>query len=125
MSSKQSHKNTMSKTSHQKRTARARAASMKRAHATSSRVGRTTTSETTTAAERDPRLPAIGTVIRKLDRHGKVRCKCRVVRDGIQYKGRVYRSLSGSAVAAATDLGLESPTQNGYVFWDLQPTADA
>jgi hypothetical protein len=67
----------------------------------------------------DARLPAIGTVIRKTDRHGNVRCTCRVVTQGIRYNGTVYRSLSAAAMAAASDLGLGSATQNGFVFWAL------
>jgi hypothetical protein len=70
-------------------------------------------------SEPGSRLPAVGTVIAKRDRHGKVRCKCRVVKEGIRYNGTVYRSLSAAALAAAHDLGLESATQNGYVFWAL------
>ena len=72
-----------------------------------------------TGHQLDPRLPAVGTVIAKRDRHGNVRCKCRVVRNGIRYKGTMFPSLSGAAMAAAADLGLHSPTQNGFVFWDL------
>ena len=71
----------------------------------------------------DARLPAVGTVIAKRDRHGKVRCKCQVVKGGIRYNGTVYRSVSAAALAAASDLGLESPTQNGYVFWALDKFA--
>jgi len=73
----------------------------------------------------DARLPAVGTVIAKRDRHGKVRCKCRVVEGGIRYNGTVYSSVSAAALAAASDLGLESPTQNGYVFWALDKLAKA
>jgi hypothetical protein len=72
-----------------------------------------------TGRQLDPRMPAVGTVIAKRDRHGNVRCKCRVARNGIRYNGTLYRSLSGAAMAAATDLGLESPTQNGFTFWAL------
>jgi hypothetical protein len=71
------------------------------------------------AAETASRLPPVGTVIRKVDRHGAVRCQCTVVEDGIRYKGRVFRSLSGAAMAAAQDLGLENKTQNGFTFWGL------
>lgn len=69
------------------------------------------------------RLPPEGTVIKKVDRHGTVRCQCTVVEGGIRYKGRVFRSLSGAAMAAATDLGLKNKTQNGFTFWGItKPT---
>ena len=69
------------------------------------------------------RLPPEGTVIKKVDRHGAVRCQCTVVEGGIRYKGRVFRSLSGAAMAAATDLGLKNKTQNGFAFWGItKPT---
>ncbi len=71
------------------------------------------------AEEAASRLPPVGTVIKKVDRHGAVRCQCTVVEDGIRYKGRVFRSLSGAAMAAAQDLGLENKTQNGFTFWGL------
>ena len=71
------------------------------------------------AAEAASRLPPAGTVIKKVDRHGAVRCHCTVVEDGIRYKGRVFGSLSGAAMAAAQDLGLKNKTQNGFTFWGL------
>jgi hypothetical protein len=67
----------------------------------------------------DPRLPAPGTLLQKRDRHGAVRCECTVEEDGIRYAGKVYRSLSAAAMAAAKDLGLTNKTQNGFVFWGL------
>jgi hypothetical protein len=101
-----------------KRTHRTAKAVMARARAAS--AGRTAGASASAAErEQDPRLPAVGTVIQKRDRHGNVRCKCRVEKQGIRYNGTVYRSLSGAAMAAAADLGLESPTQNGYTFWAL------
>lgn len=68
---------------------------------------------------RDPRLPEPGTVIRKLDRQGNVRCECTVEADGIRYNGTLYRSLSAAAMAAAKDLGLGGKTQNGFSYWGL------
>jgi hypothetical protein len=65
------------------------------------------------------RLPPVGTVIKKVDRHGAVRCQCTVVEDGVRYKGRVFPSISGAAMAAAQDLGLKNKTQNGFTFWGL------
>jgi len=68
----------------------------------------------------DPRLPPAGTVLRKRDRHGAVRCECTVEEDGaIRYAGKTYRSLSSAAMAAAKDLGLGGKTQNGFTFWGL------
>jgi hypothetical protein len=77
--------------------------------------------ETEAAASR---LPPAGTVIKKVDRHGDVRCQCTITDDGmVRYKGQNYRSLSGAAMAAARDLGLENKTQNGFTFWGLtKPT---
>lgn len=68
---------------------------------------------------RDPRLPSPGTVIEKRDRSGNVRCKCTVGDDGIRYDGKVYKSLSAAAMAAAKDLGIGGATQNGFTFWGL------
>ena len=67
----------------------------------------------------DPRLPAPGTTLQKRDRHGAVRCECTIEEGGIRYAGKVYRSLSSAAMAAAKDLGLNNKTQNGFTFWSL------
>jgi hypothetical protein len=67
----------------------------------------------------DPRLPAPGTLLQKCDRHGAVRCECTVEADGIRYAGKIYKSLSAAAMAAAKELGLTNKTQNGFVFWGL------
>ena len=67
----------------------------------------------------DPRLPAVGTVIQKRDRHGAIRCECTVEPDGIRYSGALYRSISSAALAAAKDLGRRNQSENGYVFWGL------
>ena len=75
--------------------------------------------ETARALAPDPRLPTPGTTIEKRDRSGAVRCKCTVEEGGIRYAGKVYRSLSGAAMAAAKDLDLKNKTQNGYIFWGL------
>ncbi len=42
-----------------------------------------------------------------------------MTKDGVTYKGKHYTSLSGAAVAAAEDLGLNSRSHNGFVFWGL------
>jgi Protein of unknown function (DUF2924) len=73
---------------------------------------------------RDPRLPEAGTILRKLDRHGSVRCECTVEANGVRYKGHVYRSISAAAVAAAKDLGING-AQNGYIFFGLSRPARA
>ena len=49
----------------------------------------------------DPRLPAPSTLVQKNDRHGVVRCECKVEEGGIRYAGSVYRSNSSAALAAA------------------------
>jgi hypothetical protein len=73
--------------------------------------------------ERDPRMPPVGTVLQKTDRHGNVRCECTVEADGIRYADKLYRSLSGAAMAAARDLGLKNKTFNGWVFWGVTEVA--
>lgn len=75
------------------------------------------------SAAPDSRLPPVGTIIKKVDRHGRVRCQCTVVEEGIRYKGRDFTSLSGAAMAAAKDLDLKNKTQNGWVFWGLTKPA--
>lgn len=83
--------------------------------------------ETTPASEKpgraprtgDPRMPPPGTVLRRTDRQGNVKCECRIEEDGVHYAGKVYRSLSTAAIAAAQDMGLKSKTQNGFLFWQL------
>ena len=67
----------------------------------------------------DPRTPPPGTVLRRTDRQGNVKCECRIEEDGVHYAGKVYRSLSTAAIAAAQDMGLKSKTQNGFLFWQL------
>lgn len=67
----------------------------------------------------NPRLPAVGTVIQKRDRHGVIRCECSVEKEGVRYAGTIYRSISSAALAAARDLGLRNKSENGYVFWGL------
>jgi len=68
---------------------------------------------------RDPRLPEAGTVLTKRDRHGNVRCEATVEAEGVRYNGKLYRSLSAAAMAAAKDLGLRGKTQNGFSFFGL------
>lgn len=123
MAKKQNKKNTTSnKSHHTTKTAGPQGASTrstKRLRATSARTSDVGPANAAAARQPDPRLPSVGTVIRKHDRHGNVRCKCKVEKHGIRYNGTLYRSLSGAAMAAATDLGLESPTQNGFTFWAL------
>lgn len=61
----------------------------------------------------------VGTVIKKLDRDGKVRAACTVVKDGFKYAGKVYASISSAAMAAMKKLGLKSKAVNGYVWWGI------
>jgi hypothetical protein len=102
-----------------KRAGSARRARPTLASATSTTAGTTDDADDGSAS----RLPAVGTVIIKRDRHGVARCQCTVVEGGIRYKSRMFRSLSGAAMAAASDLGLKNKTQNGFTFWGLsKPT---
>lgn len=68
--------------------------------------------------ERDPRLPAVGTVLVKRDRGGQARCECTVEEGGFLYAGKLHRSLSGAATAAAADLKIKGRV-NGYLFWGV------
>jgi hypothetical protein len=70
------------------------------------------TSATTRTRERDPRLPAAGTVI---TRHYKGKdYKVTVLEDGFRYDGKEFRSLS----ALASEItGAESI--NGFLWWKL------
>lgn len=91
---------------------------------TSTKATRAAAGETATAAAphervRDPRLPPPGTIIEKRDRHGAVRCKCTVEADGVRYGGKLYRSISAAALAAARDLGQQNRTFNGFTWWGL------
>ena len=60
-----------------------------------------------------------GSVLKKLDREGKVRCECTVEADGFRFDGKLYSSISSAAAAAAKSLGLSGTSFNGYVFWGL------
>ncbi len=81
--------------------------------------GKPTPAATGRTLAQDARLPAPGTVLKKTDRHGAVRCECTVEEAGIRYAGTLYSSISSAALAAAKDLGLKNKTQNGYIFWGL------
>ncbi len=72
----------------------------------------------------DPRLPPVGTVLKKVDRHGAPRCEA-IVEDGgrIRYNGTVYSSLSAAAMAAAKDLGGGGGSVNGWAFWGIVKVA--
>jgi hypothetical protein len=75
------------------------------------------------ARERDERLPPVGTILRRVDRHGNVRCECTIEEGGIRYNGTLYKSLSAAAIAATKDMGLKSKTMNGWSFWGLTKPA--
>lgn len=126
MSKKQTQKTTSKKA--QPKTAKPRGAAKQRAGATRARSTAASTAGQAHATRRsttgsESRLPPVGTVIQKRDRYGAVRCECTVDESGIRYKGKLYGSLSGAAMAAATDLGLTNKTQNGFTFWGLtKPT---
>lgn len=79
----------------------------------------------TTDSRAEPRMPPEGTVLVKKDRAGGVRCQATVVRDGVAYAGKVYKSLSAAALAASADLGLATTACNGRLFWGLSKPARA
>lgn len=126
MSKKQTKKTSSKKA--QPKTAKPRAAAKQRAGAARARTtaaaatGQAHATRRSTAGS-ESRLPPIGTVIQKRDRYGAVRSECTVEEGGIRYKGKLYGSLSGAAMAAAADLGLTNKTQNGFTFWGItKPT---
>lgn len=84
-------------------------------------AGATGGDEAKTAAEpkeRDERLPPAGTKLFKANRDGK-KVECVVTDAGaIDYAGKLYKTLSGAARAAAKDLGLAT-SQNGFLFWGV------
>lgn len=71
-------------------------------------------------------LPPPGTVLRKYDRHGTVRCEA-VVGEGGQviYRGVTYSSISAAAKVAAGDIGLAARSCDGYAFFGLKGRANA
>lgn len=71
-------------------------------------------------------LPPPGTVLRKVDRNGTVRCEA-VVGDGGQviYRGVAYSSISAAARVAAIDIGLAARSCDGYAFFGLKNRSDA
>ena len=73
----------------------------------------------TPTAAAAPAVLAPGTVLKKLDRHGAVRCECTVEADGFRYDGKLYSSISAAAAAAAKALGLSGTSFNGHVFWGI------
>jgi hypothetical protein len=113
-----SNKKAQAKTGSASAEAAVRPAKEKRAAATND-TGGDTASATAQPREPDKRIPPTGTVIKKVDRHGKVRCECRVVEGGFFYNRTTYPSLSAAAMAAANDLDLKNKTQNGFTFWGL------
>ncbi len=62
-------------------------------------------------SRRDPRLPIPGTVIAKVYKGKKLEVK--VLDKGFEYKGKVYRSLSGIANE------ITGMTWNGFLFFGL------
>jgi Protein of unknown function (DUF2924) len=61
------------------------------------------------AAERDPRLPAVGTVLTRI--HGTTEHTVTVLDDGFEYQGERYRSLSKIARV------ITGTPWNGYLFF--------
>ena len=62
---------------------------------------------------------APGTVLKKLDRAGAVRCECTVEVDGFRVDDKLYPSISAAAAAAAKAIGRAGTSFNGNVFWGV------
>jgi hypothetical protein len=60
------------------------------------------TAPTATSRERDPRLPAVGTVLERA--HNDVVHKVKVLDDGFEYRGERHRSLSAREADHRTGL---------------------
>lgn len=66
-------------------------------------------------------LPPPGTVLRKVDRNGAVRCEAVVGENGqVVYRGVTYSSISAAAKVAAGDIGLAARSCDGYAFFGLK-----
>lgn len=66
-------------------------------------------------------LPPPGTVLRKIDRNGAVRCEAIVGENGqVIYRGVTYSSISAAAKVAAGDIGLAARSCDGYAFFGLK-----
>jgi ATPase subunit of ABC transporter with duplicated ATPase domains len=65
------------------------------------------------AGERDPRLPAVGTVLEREHQGKKIRVT--VLEDGFRYEGETYHSLSTVARVATGTIW------NGFTFFHLAP----
>jgi hypothetical protein len=65
------------------------------------------------AGERDPRLPAVGTVLEREHQGKKIRVT--VLEDGFRYEGEIYNSLSTVARVATGTIW------NGFTFFHLAP----
>jgi len=62
---------------------------------------------------RDPRIPPVGTVLKK--RHGDEEVVVKVLRDGFRHRDRVYRSLSAIAREVT------GARWNGLLWFGLRP----
>ncbi len=71
-------------------------------------------------------LPPPGTVLRKVDKHGVVRCEAVVGQNGqVVYRGVTYSSISAAAKAASGDIGLAARSCDGYAFFGLKNRGEA
>jgi hypothetical protein len=73
------------------------------------RTGAATSAPALGAAARDPRLPAVGTVLTRV--HGTTEHSVTVLGDGFEYRGERYRSLSKIARE------ITGTPWNGYLFF--------
>lgn len=106
------------KTTATKQTTTSKASRKAAGATTKARAGQLGTKGAAKALRADKRLPAAGTVLRKVARNGRS-AECTIEAAGVRYNGRIYRSLSGAAVAAAKKLRLTSTNLNGFAFWGL------
>jgi hypothetical protein len=60
-------------------------------------------------AGRDPRLPPVGTVVRRI--HGTTEYSVTILDDGFEFRGETYRSLSKIATV------ITGTPWNGYLFF--------
>jgi len=79
--------------------------------ATDPKVRKARTPKTTKAKGRDPRLPAVGTILKVI--HKGKPAAMKVLEDGFEMSGNHYKSISAAAMA------ITGRSTNGFLFWGL------
>jgi len=74
-------------------------------------VRKARTPKTTKAKGRDPRLPAVGTILKVI--HKGKPAAMKVLEDGFEMSGNHYKSISAAAMA------ITGRSTNGFLFWGL------